>query len=358
MAFEGFPFIIGWELTLKCNLRCSHCGSSAGLARKNELTREEALSICEQLPALLVREVDFTGGEPLLCPYWAELGTRLRTLGITTRLISNGLLLDSETIRRIADAGVSSVGISVDGLEQTHDSIRGYTGLFRRVLNGIETLRRKSISVTVITTVNQRNVPELPALFEVLRSLHVGRWQLQPIFSLGRTCGNANLKLSDSAYVNFGRFVKEWTPIASCSGMELLSGDSFGYFTELDERKPEWRGCPAGRLLCGITSDGKVKGCLSLPDELVEGDLSISDLWDIWFNADSFAYTRGFSPEQLGNNCRGCNRAEQCHGGCSAMSYGNTGTFHNDPYCFYGIAERQEIRNPSAEQAAALRASG
>ena len=93
---------------------------------------------------------------------------------------------------------------------------------------------------------------------------------------------------------------------------------------------------------CSITSNGKVKGCLSLPDHLVEGDLRENDLWDIWFHPDAFAYTRNFSIEDLGQNCRSCPMGEQCKGGCSAMSYSYTGRFHNDPYCFYAFEQRSE----------------
>ena len=64
MSFESFPFIIGWELTLLCNFRCRHCGSSAGTARQNELSTEEALALCNQFTDLLVQEVDFTGANP------------------------------------------------------------------------------------------------------------------------------------------------------------------------------------------------------------------------------------------------------------------------------------------------------
>jgi hypothetical protein len=81
----------------------------------------------------------------------------------------------------------------------------------------------------------------------------------------------------------------------------------------------------------------KKNGCLSLPDNIVEGDLRQRDLWNIWFDPDSFAYTRQFSRIKLGSNWRSYDKAELCHGGCSAMSYGVTGDFHNDPYCFYRI---------------------
>jgi radical SAM protein with 4Fe4S-binding SPASM domain len=340
MGFEGFPFIVGWELTLACNLRCRHCGSSAALPRPNELTLEESLAICEQFPALLVQEVDFTGGEPLLRPDWWRIATRLGELGISTKILTNGLTLGLDTIAQMKDAGIAGVGVSIDGLETTHDHIRGRAGLFQRLVAGIERVLDAGLPVSVITTVNALNVAELPALFALLRSLGVNAWQVQPIFPLGRGETSSELQLSEQAYMQLGAFVKEWSPRAAQTSLEMLPGDSFGYFTELDTREPPWRGCSAGLTACGITSDGRIKGCLSMPDELAEGDLRQSDLWDIWFHPDSFAYNRKVCLDDLGPSCHSCDRAEECLGGCSAMSYGATGRLHNDPYCFHGIRRR------------------
>ena len=340
MGFEGFPHIIGWELTLACNLRCRHCGSSAGLARANELTLKESLAICDQFPALLVQEVDFTGGEPLLRPDWPRIVAHLGKLGISTKILTNGLTLGPDTVAQMKEVGIAAVGVSLDGLEATHDYIRGYNGLFHCVLTGIDRVLNAGLPLTVLTTVNALNLNELPSLFELLRSLGVSRWQIQPIFPLGRVSEAAELQLTEQAYMQLGNFVQHWGPEAEKTGLEILPSDSFGYFTERDTREPPWRGCPAGLYACGITSDGKIKGCLSLPDEVIEGDLRQHDLWDIWFHPDSFAYTRQFSTEELGPACHSCDKAEQCHGGCSAMSYGSTESFHNDPYCFYGIRKR------------------
>jgi radical SAM protein with 4Fe4S-binding SPASM domain len=78
-----------------------------------------------------------------------------------------------------------------------------------------------------------------------------------------------------------------------------------------------------------------------LPEELEESDLRQKDLWEIWFEEGAFAYTRQFSIDELGPSCEGCDMAEQCKGGCSAMSYACSRTFRNDPYCLYGLRRRE-----------------
>jgi radical SAM protein with 4Fe4S-binding SPASM domain len=339
MGFEGFPLVVGWELTLACNLRCRHCASSAGSARRDELSVEECLAICDQFPALLVQEVDFTGGEPLLKPGWERIAARLRDRGITTRMVSNGLGITAGVAQRMKECGLASVGISLDGLEATHDRVRAVSGSFAAVVAALERLVAAGIPPTVITAVNALNLTELPEVMSLLSGIGVRAWQMQPIFPSGRSSLSPELHLTADQYMRLGEFVAEWEPKAGANGMELRPADSCGYFTEL-ARGPEWYGCSAGIAAVGIMSDGRVKGCLSMPDDLIEGDLRVNDLWDIWFREDAFDCTRGFEPGRLGPNCAGCEHGEQCRGGCSSMSYTTTGRFHNDPYCFHGIRRR------------------
>jgi radical SAM protein with 4Fe4S-binding SPASM domain len=334
LPFEGFPLIIGWETTLACNLSCIHCGSTAGSRRKDELSLTESISICDQFIDLLVCEVDFTGGEPLLWPHLFEILSYLHKLKIKTKIITNGKLLDSETISKLKNAGISRVGISIDGLKETHNQIRNDVKLFEHIINNITELRFSEIPVTAITTVNSLNLDQLPDLYSLLHSLKVDIWQFQPIFPLGRAKDDISLLLSYEDYLKLGHFYKN---VISETKPLITPGDSFGYYTDLDLRKPSWGGCYAGINMCGITSNGNVKGCLSMPDELSEGDLRQRDLWDIWFDLNSFAYNRKYQASDLGPNCSGCIQAANCHGGCTSMSYSCTQVVHNDPYCFFRL---------------------
>ena len=340
MSFEGFPLIVGWELTLTCNLRCRHCASAAGLPRPNELSLEECLAICDQFPALLVREVDFTGGEPLLMPGWDRLAARLREHAIAVRMVTNGIGLTADTVAAMKDAGVAAVGVSLDGLAGTHDYVRALDGMFQRVVAGIERLVAGGIPPTVITAVNALNLAELPGIFHLLRSMGVRAWQVQPIFPWGRGAAQPGLCLNEDQYCEFGRFVAEWEPACHAADMQLRPADSCGYFGEI-ACGPEWHGCSAGIAAVGIMSDGRVKGCLSMPDEFAEGDLRKNDLWDIWFRPGAFACTRDWDYRRLGPNCAGCAYGEQCRGGCTSMSYTLSGRVHNDPLCFHGIQTRR-----------------
>jgi radical SAM protein with 4Fe4S-binding SPASM domain len=337
MSFEGFPYVIGWELTLACNLRCNHCASSAGLPRPNELTTAEALKICDQFSDLLVHEVDFTGGEPFLRKDWMEIAQYVVGLGITTNIVTNGLAVDSKTVAEMKQVGISNVGISLDGLEKTHDTIRGLKGSHQHVLKTIGLVQEANINVIVITTVNDLNIHELSDIRQSLQSLGVSLWRLQPLIPIGRVKNCRELEMSSQGILELGNFIRAWTPKAATKGMQIICSDGLEYIEGTENPNNPWLGCPGGVVACGITSDGKVKCCLSLPDEVVEGDLRKNDLWDIWFHPESFTFSRNFVLDQLGYNCISCDKGSECKGGCSVSSYAATGDFHNDPYCFYKI---------------------
>lgn len=337
MTFNGFPFNIGWEFTLACNMRCNHCGSSAGLPRHEELTTKEALKLCDQFPDLLVQEIDFTGGEALLRDDWVDIAQLLKDLGISINMLTNGFALGHKEVSKMQEVNVANVGISLDGLKRTHDLIRGRKGSYDRVIKSIEMINRANLPLVVITTVNALNLKELPAMLQLLKSIGVRRWRLQPIIPIGRAKNSLDFELSNQGILELGYFIKEWRVLAKSLDLEIILADGLEYIDDGFIQERQWRGCPAGLITCGITSDGKVKGCLSLPDGLEEGDLRKNDLWDIWFNPRSFAYTRNFSLNELGTNCISCDKSLECKGGCSSDSYASTGHFHDSPYCFYKI---------------------
>lgn len=341
-GFEGFPVLIGWELTLACNLRCRHCASSAGDARLHELTLDEALAVCEQLPPLLVQEVVFTGGEPLLSPHLFPLAQRLKQLEINVGMVTNGILLHDAAIGHLQDVGMEGLAISLDGLQKTHDDIRGIPGLFDRTFANLGSVLQAGMDVTIITTVNSRSIKELPAMLPLLQAAGVKRWQLQPLFTFGRTLDHMDLHLSLQDYVTLGLFIRDHQAQARSQGMNILGADGVGYFSDIVAQENPWKGCSAGICSCGIMSDGRIKGCLSWPDHLAEGSLRENSLWDIWFREDAFASTRHILKEDLGGACRDCEKGEICGGGCSAISIASTGSLHADPYCFRAISRVQD----------------
>ncbi len=339
MTFVGFPFIVGWEFTQQCNLRCQHCGSSAGEPRPEELSTKEALDICDQFTDLLVQEVDFTGGEPLLRNDFDKVVSKLTRSGILVNVLTNGLIMSSDTVSRLKDLGISCVGISLDGMESTHDRIRARTGSFNAVLTAMDNMQQQDMPFNVISTISSCNLNELPALHSLLSQYGTTHWRLQAIFPEGRAKQHSELTLDKTGLARLGRFIQTNHAISTTNAPEILCSDGLQYVVQNPENESPWRGCPAGITACGITSDGRIKGCLSMPDELIEGDLRKDTLWRIWFRDDAFPYSRAACAEHVGDNCNNCPKIAECKGGCSVSSYALTGKFNNDPYCVYNALQ-------------------
>src|SRR4051812_11193620 len=122
---QARPIYAVWEVTLACDLSCRHCGSRAGRARPDELSTAECLDLVHQMAALGVREVTLIGGEAYLREDWLEIVAEIDRVGMTATMTSGGRGIDAARAGAAKQAGLRSVSISLDGLESTHDRLRG-----------------------------------------------------------------------------------------------------------------------------------------------------------------------------------------------------------------------------------------
>ena len=196
--------------------------------------------------------------------WWPVVAKQLSNYGIQTRMVTNGTLLQRNA-NLLAECGLKTIGVSIDGLEATHDKVRRRPGLFRTIVDGIKRVQSVGIPVAVITAVNNNNIEELPFLREFLGELGVGYWHVQPTFALGRAKKAGHLELSDSTFMALGDFVKRSKARRTPRDVEIVAADGLGYHHPLMTEDRAWKGCHAGLASCGITSDGNIKGCLSLP---------------------------------------------------------------------------------------------
>jgi radical SAM protein with 4Fe4S-binding SPASM domain len=321
-----------WEITLKCNLRCSHCGSSAGLPRPNELNTQECFRLCEELAELGCEDVSLMGGEPFLREDWFSIGQCVKNLGMNLSIVSNGTILE-KYIEKISQLKPKVVGISLDGLKESHEKIRG-KGTFEKTVRAIELLRKKGIQTTVITTVSKINFKDLPKMKNLLYKKGVN-WQIQVAMPFGNF--KKEQMLSKEEFYATALFIAKERIENSFKNLPVIGAHCYGYYSKILPGC-SWEGCTAGISSIGITSDGGIVGCLSMGNNrFIEGNIREKSLREIWEDPNNFAYNRKFSKEQLGPNCKDCKYGAICKGGCNAMSYTLTGRFHNDPYCFYAI---------------------
>jgi radical SAM protein with 4Fe4S-binding SPASM domain len=182
----GGPVVV-WNATKTCNLECIHCYADAETKRfPNELTTTEASMMIEDLAALKVPALLISGGEPLVRPDIFDLAEYATTLGVRVTFSTNGTLIDAQKAQRIADIGVTYVGISIDGDEKRHDRMRGRDGAYRDAIRGIRNCRDAGIRVGVRFTVTQDNVNEFDSVFRVVEDEGIGRLCLYHLVYSGR----------------------------------------------------------------------------------------------------------------------------------------------------------------------------
>src|SRR6266540_1816691 len=131
---KWLPVYAVWEITLRCDLSCRHCGSRAGRERPDELSTVEALGLVRQMADLGVKEVTLIGGEAYLRGDWTEIARQVRKQGMICTMTTGGRGFSPERARAAKEAGIQSISVSVDGLEATHDGLRGVKGSYQAAM--------------------------------------------------------------------------------------------------------------------------------------------------------------------------------------------------------------------------------
>ena len=264
---ERHPAYVVWELTLRCDHACAHCGSRAGVARDGELTTDEALRVCAELAAMGTREVVLIGGEAYLHEGFLAIARALhdREIGVAVTTGGRGLTID--LARDMKAAGIDRVSVSIDGLADAHDDIRARRGSFADAMRALDAIRAAGLGACANTNVNRRNRDDLEALYEILRGV-IDAWQVQLTAPLGRAADRPAMILQPYDLLALVPRIAALKQRAIADGITLMPGNNLGYFgpEERGLRAPDrhWRGCQAGRVVMGIESDGGVKGCPSL----------------------------------------------------------------------------------------------
>jgi radical SAM protein with 4Fe4S-binding SPASM domain len=324
------PLVVVWEITRRCNGGCSYCGSSAGKPYPKELRTEEALDLIRQLDELGVKLVTLIGGEVFLRSDWPQLTAEIKKRGMEFFIVTNGSLLTEETLGLLSSARPANVSVSLDGTASLHDELRPGAP-YARVLSALRILSKNGFCTSIITTVQKKNMNfrSLEHLLKLKKRLGLFSWRVQIALPEGRMTQEMTLSQEDCYRLS------AWIARKNKKKQEITVGNNIGYCSSLEPfiRGP-WNSCPAGIFNLGITSDGRLKGCLALPDGFSEANIRERNLKDVWNDEKSFAYNRAFAPNMLEGSCRGCKNAERCRGGCKASNacFGNIMESH---YCNY-----------------------
>jgi radical SAM protein with 4Fe4S-binding SPASM domain len=348
------PLNAVWELTMKCDQACDHCGSRAGSARPDELSTEEAFEVGRALARLGCREVTLIGGEAYLRPDIVEIVHFLAGLDLRISMQTGGRTLTAQRARALREAGLDAVGVSVDGPAHVHDRLRGNLGSHRAAIGALDAAREAGLVVSANTQINTLNHLLLRETCAELRKHGIQSWQVQLTVPMGRAADRPEWIIEPWMLIDVLRTLAELQLEAlrehqgSDIPFNVVCGNNLGYFGPHEvvlRSRPggeiaHFGGCVAGVNVIGIESDGTIKGCPSLPTApYTGGNVRQSSLEAIWEHADALRFARERSVEELWGFCRSCYYAEICKGGCSWMTHCAMGKRGNNPFCYHRVTE-------------------
>lgn len=345
MSYRRISYAV-WEITLKCNLACQHCGSRAGHTRSKELSTEEALDMVRQLAEVGITEVTLIGGEAFLRPDWLEIASAITAAGMLCGMTTGGYGITLDTARRMKEAGIRVVSVSVDGLEATHDRLRGRQGSWQWAFKTMSHLKQAGIPFGCNTQINRLSAREFPLIYEHIRDAGIFAWQIQLTVPMGNAADNSEILLQPYELLDVYPMIARVAERAKREGVRVQPGNNIGYYGPYERQLRGgdawsfWQGCSAGLSALGIEADGAIKGCPSLPTSAYTGgNIRDHSLRTIIEETEELRFNLGAGTpkgtEHLWGFCKSCEFAELCRGGCSWTAHVFFDRRGNNPYCHH-----------------------
>ncbi|RLI42666.1 radical SAM/SPASM domain-containing protein [Candidatus Bathyarchaeota archaeon] len=356
------PFLIVWNFTNACNLRCKHCYQNAGpKPLPGELTFEEKLSVLNQLDEMEIPLIAFSGGEPTIHPDFIPIVREASRRGIYTAVATNGLAFADESFTdKALKAGLKYVEVSLDSTDpRVHDEFRGVKGAWELAVRGIKNVvKHGGASTGIAMTLTKLNKDQIGDMIRLGEELGVTRVIFFNFIPTGRGRESINLDLTPEEREEALR----WIYRESCrAGVQVIStapqlarvswqmsqGEDVlpTHFTiprsqTLRSLAEFIGGCGAGRIYAAIQPDGKVTPCVFMP--IIVGDLRKQTFKDIWENNEVMLRLR--DKDLIKPPCGECPYRYIC-GGCRARAYSYYGDYlAPDPGCLRGLMISQGVR--------------
>lgn len=253
------PINACFEITKECPLRCRHCFNESGTAKLKEMTESQVKEVIDKLSDMGVQKLMLTGGEPLARPDFLNIVGYAYSRFVAISIASNGYLMTEQMAQDLsAYRNKIVVQISLDGVKEHHDKIRGIQGSYDRVLDAISYLRKYGVAVTVASTLNGENFDDMEAI--AFTAHKYGALQLTYAITMNQGRAREN-KLAYSVDVN--ELIKRASKLKKKymdKGLFIqVDDDTLVKIHEQDNRNT----CGAGLSQIAIRENGDVSPCLS-----------------------------------------------------------------------------------------------
>ncbi len=303
-----------WECTLRCDLKCRHCGSDCKtLSEQTDMPLQDFLGVLDSVARRCDPHKVFvvvSGGEPLMRRDLEVCGRAIYERGFPWGMVTNALHLTPERYRGLLRAGMHSMTISLDGLEEDHIWMRGNPQSFQMVNQAIDLLvATTGFTFDIVTCVTQKNYEKLDEIGDFLISKGVGRWRLFTVFPVGRAAYDPMMRLTEEQFRGVFDFIKRTRKegrIRADYGCEGFLGNYEG------EVRNRLFSCQAGVTVGSVLCDGSISACTSLRANYHQGNIyQGDDFMDVWGNR--YAAYRNREWMRTGD-CAGCSYWRYCQG--------------------------------------------
>ena len=311
-----------WESTLRCNLKCRHCGSDCKISSLHpDMPFNDFRKVLERIKEKYDSHnimVIVSGGEPLMREDILKCGREIFNLEFPWGMVSNGRLMSPRMIDGLLEAGIHSLTISLDGFEEHHNWMRGLPDSFSHASRAVEMLAKVPvIKFDVVTCVNNINYDTLEQFKEYLISLGLKSWRLFTVFPVGRAAADQQLQLSREKFRGLMEFIRKTRKegrIHASYGCEGFLGEYEG------DVRDHLFSCQAGLSLASVRIDGSISACGSIRADYNQGNIYKDDFIEVWENR--FQQYRNRSWMKTGK-CAACKWFRYCQGNGMHLRDGN-----------------------------------
>lgn len=301
-----------WESTLRCNLRCRHCGSDCKAeSNVSDMPIEDFLKALDSVSAHTDPHkvmVVVTGGEPLMRADLERCGCEFYRRGFPWGMVTNGFALTPERLERLLASGLRSITVSLDGMRQEHDWMRGREGSFEKAARAIRMIAQSGITNDVVTCVNRKNIDQLQMIHDFLVESGAGGWRIFTVFPQGRAKDDPDMQLSGSDIRRVMEFIKD----VRREGKIRCSFACEGFLGRYEGQvRNNFYTCSAGVFTASVLADGSISACSSIRADYHQGNIYEDDFWEVWQHRFNRYRDRSWMQE---GECAGCRYFRYCHG--------------------------------------------
>lgn len=325
------PLAVLAEITHHCPMRCAYCSNPLSLEpASHELDTQTWCRVLGEATALGVLQVHFSGGEPTARPDLALLVAHAASLGLYTNLITSGVLLDRDAVRRLADAGLEHVQLSIQDTDASAGEwIGGLSGAHRRKLDAAALVSEAGLALTVNAVIHRHNAGRVGEMIELALALGASRIEIAHTQYYGWALVNRVALLPSREQVAFATRVVE-------EARSRLAGRLVIDYVVPDYHARLPKACMGGwgRRFLMVDPRGRALPChagATIPGMTFASVLE-AGLEDIWYESAAFNRFRGtgWMPEP----CASCDRREIDWGGCRCQALALAGDASTtDPVC-------------------------